>query len=199
MAFARLVGCQLTNRTVAALCVGRRSVYKTLEGVEAFDAVRDARTFAGGMPIVAHPPCRAWSRVCGHQAKAPPEEIELAPWAVEMLRRCGGVLEHPAGSRLWDSLNLPKPGEGERGGLWSIMVEQHWFGDARSKKTWLLFAGVPLHGIEYPLRLKWTDQRNVWDKLSKQQRAATPLSMAVWLVDIARKSNASLGQLPPPA
>jgi hypothetical protein len=179
----------MNARTVAALCVSRRSVYKSIYGVEAFDVIRDARTFAGGMPIVAHPPCRAWSATCAHQSKATPEEKALTPWAVDQLRQWGGVLEHPAGSRLWAELDLPKPGEPERGGLWALALDQFWFGDTRPKKTWLLFAGVSKGEIEYPLRLRVTGEVNAWDKLSKTRRAATSPAMAFWLVDIARRSR----------
>lgn len=67
----------------------------------------DVRTFQGGMPIVGHPPCRSWSAFCRHQAKPLLGEKELAPFVVEHLRKCGGVMEHPAHSTLWDALNLP--------------------------------------------------------------------------------------------
>lgn len=54
------------DRTVAALCVAPNSLYKRLPGVEAYDHARDVRSFAGGMPVVAHPPCRAWSAYTAH-------------------------------------------------------------------------------------------------------------------------------------
>lgn len=49
------------SRPVAVLCVQRRTQYRDLPGVECYDIDRDVRTFAGGMPVVAHPPCRSWS------------------------------------------------------------------------------------------------------------------------------------------
>jgi hypothetical protein len=36
-------------RTVAALCVSRRSVYHAMHNVIAYDLDRDARTFPGGV------------------------------------------------------------------------------------------------------------------------------------------------------
>lgn len=51
------------ERTVAALCVAPNSGYKAMPGVECYDQARDVRNFAGGMPVVAHPPCRAWERL----------------------------------------------------------------------------------------------------------------------------------------
>jgi hypothetical protein len=77
-------------RTVAALCVAPNSGYKQMVGVECYDKGRDVRTFAGGMPVVAHPPCRTWSAYTAHQAKAPPGEKELGLLCAEWLRREGG-------------------------------------------------------------------------------------------------------------
>lgn len=48
---------------VAVLFARQDSTYKALSGVDVYDIDRDARTFQGGMPVVAHPPCRAWGRL----------------------------------------------------------------------------------------------------------------------------------------
>lgn len=174
-------------QTVAVLCVARNSIYKELPGVDAYDCDRDARTFAGGLPIVAHPPCRAWSAFCSHQAKPVEGEKDLAPMCVDWLKQCGGVLEHPAHSRLWDHCNLPKPGKPERDGYWSISVKQCWWGDTRSKNTWLLFHGVEPSQVELPFALHsaYGDRRR-WQVMSRHQRAATPRAFAEWLVGVAR-------------
>ena len=47
-------------RTVAVLFARADSYYKTLPGCEVYDMERDARTYDGPWPVVAHPPCRAW-------------------------------------------------------------------------------------------------------------------------------------------
>lgn len=181
-------------QTVAALCVARNSVYKTLPGVECFDIDRDMRSFAwGSMPIIAHPPCRAWSAYCRHQAKPLPGEKELAPLCVEMLKVCGGVLEHPAHSTLWGTLGLPLPLEQERGWLWCLAVDQSWWGDTRTKKTWLLLSGIAkddLPPIPYRLHNPSGDRRR-WQVMSKHQRAATHPAFAEWLVEVARRSTLS--------
>ena len=62
---------------IAVLCVQKNNHYRGMEGVEVYDKQRDARTFPGGMPVVAHPPCRAWSAFCRHQAKPEPGEKAL--------------------------------------------------------------------------------------------------------------------------
>lgn len=46
---------------VAALFCRSDSVYKSMPGVDVFDLERDALTWSGGSPVVAHPLCRARS------------------------------------------------------------------------------------------------------------------------------------------
>jgi hypothetical protein len=181
-------------KLVSVLCASKTSVYKSLDCVDVFDIDRDCRSFDGSTPVVAHPPCRSWSAFCRHQSKATSEEKELAPWCVEQVRQCGGVLEHPAHSTLWAACNLPMPGERERNGLWSMWVDQSWFGDTRSKSTWLLFSGVSPSRLEIPFRLHDSrGDRKRWNALSKRKRAQTPKCMADWLVSIARESFIQTG------
>jgi hypothetical protein len=175
-------------RRVAVLCVSPKSIYKRLPFVDAYDKARDARTYFGDDPIVAHPPCRAWSAFCSHQAKPTPGEKDLAVFCVEAIRKNGGVLEHPAHSRLWKALDLPTPSDGLVDGLWTIEVKQSWFGDARRKSTWLLLSGVDL--VSVPVRPHSdANSRQKWNSMSKAARAATSLVFAEWLLDIARKSR----------
>jgi hypothetical protein len=115
------------ERVVAALCVASNSVYKGMPGVDVFDKARDVRSFAGGMPVLAHPPCRAWSAYTAHQAKPEPGEKDLGLLCAEWLRREGGVLEHPAHSRLFEAAGLPKPGK-RSGDLFTVAVLQAWWG-----------------------------------------------------------------------
>lgn len=176
-------------RQVAALCVAGNSVYKTLDGVDCYDARRDVRTFPGGMPVVAHPPCRSWSAFTAQQAKPPPGEKELGPLCVDILRREGGVLEHPAHSRLFSYCGLPPPGE-TAGYLTTIYVEQAWWGYPMRKATWLCLSMVDINQLDVPY-VKHNSRSGVGDRrrqqvMSKNQRAATCLPLAQWLVEAAR-------------
>lgn len=177
---------------VAALCVSLTSVYKSIAGVDCYDVTRNAFTFPVNCPVVAHPPCRAWSAFCRHQAKAPMLEKVLAPWCVEVLKCVGGVLEHPAFSRLWEACSIPRPGDppvdcwGRP--MWSMEVHQSWFGDIRRKRTWLLIVGIgPEQLPEIPFRLHVAKSRAEWNSLSKNKRSRTSPEMAEWLVEIARR------------
>ena len=181
---------RMVGPTVAVLCVSKQSIYKRLEWVEAYDAGRDALTFGGGMPVVAHPPCRSWSAHTAHQAKPLPGEKELGPWCAEKLRECGGVLEHPAHSRLFDAAKLPKPGCATRGDLWTMEVWQAWWNYPMRKATWLCFCGVSPSEIQLPFRLhpQGGDRRRE-QLMGKTQRSETTESFARWLVDVARRSR----------
>ena len=182
-------------RRVAVLCAPRNSVYHTLPTVDVYDVLRDARMFQGGMPIVAHPPCRAWSAYCAHQAKPLPGEKELGLWCCEMLKQCGGVLEQPAHSRLFEAGGLPLPPSGDAV-LWSQQVDQWWWGDSRKKSTWLCFSGIPRESVAVPYALRATDtgDKRRWQVMSHNQRSATPVAFAAWLVAIARASMKDGGE-----
>lgn len=174
---------------VAVLCADSISVYHSIEAADVYDEKRDARTFRGGVPVVAHPPCRAWSAYCRHQAKPPPGEAELGPMCVAWLALCGGVLEHPAHSRLWAEMDLPLPGDGVRGCFWAAAVKQVWWGGPVVKNTWLLFAHIPPAAVEFPFVLHDPKgDREKWNRLSKRKRAATPEAMARWMISTAMEA-----------
>lgn len=178
-------------RRVAVLCTATKTAYRELAGVEVYDRLRDARTFAGGMPIVAHPPCRSWSAYCRHQAKPEPGERALAWFCVRMLRECGGVLEQPAHSLLFEAAGLPLPGQLARDGIVSIAVMQGWFGFPTRKPTWLALSGVTIADLpDVPFRLltRGTGDR-IWANLTARKRAMTPAAFAAWLVEVARRSR----------
>jgi len=180
--------------TVAVLFARADSVYKSLPGVDVYDEVRDARTFSGGCSVVAHPPCRAWGRLRG-MGKPSDGERDLALWAVDRVRECGGVLEHPAGSLLWREARLPPPGQRDAFGGLTVGVPQFWFGHRAMKSTLLYLVGVePCELPAIPLVLG--DAPCVVDGrgrpwVTKREREATPVAFARWLVSVARLTGAS--------
>lgn len=185
-------------KTISALCVAPRSIYKSFEQVECFDRRRNVVTFTSNTPIVAHPPCRAWSRFTRQQAKPEPGEKDLGPLCVGFLRECGGVLEHPAHSHLWEHCKLPYPNE-SKGSLWCMEVHQAWWGHPLRKKTWLLFNRIPKEIVEIPFLLHHGgNDRRRQQVMSKAQRSATPPDFAQWLVNLARQvdgdSKSGLGR-----
>ena len=187
-------------RTVAALYVRRDSVYKSIEGVDAWDEERDARKWPGGAPVVAHPPCRLWAKLRQFaKARDPEAEKALAIEAVERVRRYGGVLEHPAESLLWAACGLPLPGRSpDSFGGWKAQIRQCDYGHKAEKLTWLYIVGVhpddlppipeprdPISVIK-PQRGVPRDSRKI---VTKREREATPDPFAFWLVETARRCN----------
>lgn len=184
---------------VAVLYVRGTSVYYRIHGCDPYDERRDARTFASGCPVVAHPPCRAWGRLRGF-ARPASHEKELALRAVETIRANGGVLEHPASSTLWDTAGLPKPGTPpDSHGGYSIQVDQWWWGHKAAKRTWLYIVGCPKERLPRlppvpsgsPLFVVTTRLRKGqpgWrPEISKKDRERTPPEFAHWLVEVARR------------
>jgi len=174
---------------VAVLCVAPNSTYHQMPNARCYDKHRNAMTFKGDRPVVAHPPCRAWSAYTAHQAKPEPGEKELGLACAAWLRTCGGVLEQPAHSRLFAAAGLPLPNESS-GALWTIEVDQSWWGTPTAKRTWLCFSHVPRSGVRCPLtlRARGGDHRR-WQLLSHAARSATPPAFAAWLLAIAKLSN----------
>lgn len=167
--------------TVAALFVRRTSHYKQIPGVDAYDQDRDALTWRGGCPGVFHPPCRAWGKL-SHLAKARPDEMELARWSVRMVRRFGGVVEHPKTSRLWHESGCLGYGiRDDHGGI-LVPVYQSWWGHRAPKETCFYVVGALPQLPEYqPPRMVQSVSN-----MSQAAREVTPFELAVWLVELAR-------------
>lgn len=175
---------------LAVLCVHPYTVYHRFHGLNIYDHHRDARTWPGGTPLIAHPPCRAWSAFCRHQAKPAPGEADLGPLCVDLVTRWGGVLEHPAHSRLWHHCHLPRPGE-TAGRLTTIAVRQSAWGAETTKPTWLLLSGVPVPSpIPSPPTIE--DGHRRWKLLSNARRTATTPAFAAWLIALARTADPEL-------
>lgn len=174
--------------SVAVLFARADSIYKTLPECDVWDVERDARKWPGGAPLVAHPPCRAWGSF-SHRAKPRPDEKQLALWAVDQVRTYGGVLEHPAFSKLWKEKPLPLPGEIDEFGGWTLPVDQFHWGHKAKKSTWLYIVGVDKVEIPF-VRGKAqfvvaSSRRPRPPEIPHAEREATPPLFAKWLCDLA--------------
>jgi hypothetical protein len=171
------------KNNIAVLYARSDSCYFDL-AQQVFDITRDARTYDGDLPVIAHPPCRSWGRL-RHLAKPRPDEKALALHALAQVRRCGGVLEHPMGSSLWKEAQLPPPGclLDDFGG-YTILIDQGWFGHSAPKPTYLYIVGVSRSDLpSYEVQLHRAVGRTL--DLSPAEREKTPLSFAKWLVTVA--------------
>lgn len=171
---------------VAVLFARSDSIYKSMPGCDVYDLERDARTFNGGMPVIAHPPCRGWGRLRKF-AKPLPGERDLAFFAVDKVRQCGGVFEHPESSRLWPEYGLPPVGKKDIYGGWTLPVSQFWFGHKCEKRTWLYICGIDPRSLSLPFALGKPTQ--VIESISKSDRERTPPHFAYWLYDLAVRTR----------
>lgn len=178
------------TRSVAALFVRSDSCYFDLAHVDCWDVTRDARSYTEPGPVVAHPPCRGWGRL-SHLAKPRADELALALFAVDTVRRVGGVLEHPHGSKLWAARQLPRPGAlPDDFGGWTLLVDQGWWGHPAPKPTWLYIVGCSRDDVgDLPVQLRRAAGRTM--ALSPADRERTPPLFAEFLVGIARKCAGS--------
>ena len=82
---------------VAALYVAKGGCYFGLPDVEPWDQAKDARTYAGPWPVVAHPPCERWGRYWGGAPTTWPRKVKgddggCFAAALASVRRWGGIL-----------------------------------------------------------------------------------------------------------
>ncbi len=202
--------------TIAALFVQPDGCYANLPGVDVWDENRDARTYAGPWPVVAHPPCARWGKFW-HGSTRKPHQFKLGDdrgcfaAALKAVSQYGGVLEHAAHSRAWDRWDLPKPPA--KGGWvhgrygWACHVEQGHYGHFSNKPTWLLVCferkpadliwgpgeqrihprALELHGYEKARRIGMMAMVGGKDKT--KIREATPPAFRDVLLDIARSAK----------
>lgn len=99
---------------IAALFVEQGGVYSNLPNVEMWaQPERDARQYTGPHPVIAHPPCARWCRLAGlveaRWGYKRGEDGGCFASALANVRRCGGMLKHPAYSDAWPVFDLPRP------------------------------------------------------------------------------------------
>ena len=169
---------------VSALFVRADSIYADLL-FDVWDAERDARRYAGPWPVVAHPPCRGWGKL-RKLAKPRADEHELAFFAVDFVRQFGGVLEHPYGSDLWDAACLPRPGQFDEYGGWTVLVDQGWWGHHAPKPTWLYVVGMPRHHLD-GLPVESLRRKGRTLDMLPADRERTPRLFAEFLVRLAAR------------
>jgi hypothetical protein len=179
---------------ITALFVTKKSIYKQLLK-DCWDIDRDALNWKGGNVCIAHPPCRAWGQL-SHLAKPAKGEKELALFAIKMIRKYGGVLEHPRASRLWPKY-LPLPGHVDKFGGFSLSISQSWWGHKAQKKTLIYIVGcslmdVPImplnfNAIEYSIGGVNGNKNNPKKELPKKLREETPVKFAEWLIELAHQ------------
>lgn len=209
---------------IAALFVEHEGVYFGLPNVDPWDRERDARQYFGPHRVVAHPPCERWGRYWsgGPSARVRRQlgdDGGCFAAALASVRKFGGVLEHPEGSHAWRAyeLNTPPRDGGwvvaDWQGGWTCCIEQGAYGHRARKATWLYANGVDLAALP---SLKWGSAPGTFDlldegyhskeerarkiktgicqRLSKRQRAATPIEFRDLLILIASSHKSPVSE-----
>ena len=180
---------------IAVLFARNDSRYKEMALIyDVYDIDRDARTFCKKLPVIAHPPCRAWGQL-SHMANPRPDEKQLAYFALAQVRLNGGVLEHPAGSRLWKEANLPIGDEVDEFGGFSIEIDQWDFGHVAHKNTKLYIYGIEKSNLPaLPPTREGTPMRSICGNVkgtvrcTQYQREYTPDLLIQFLTDICNRT-----------
>lgn len=204
---------------IAALYVETNGCYFNLPGVEPWDEARDARKYAGPWPVVAHPPCQRWGDMwmgsplviarTGHR-KTLGDDGGCFEHALSTVRKFGGVIEHPEGSRAWAYFGLNKPPKAggwvaaDFHGGWTCRVEQVTYGHMARKPTWLYAVGCDLPSLRWgtdprklpsmvqPSRKRIAEGRTPSVNahgIPDKQRRATPIPFRDLLISIARTAK----------
>ena len=149
---------------IAALYVDARGCYSRMINVDAWDEEKDARTYAGPWPVVAHPPCQRWGKLWAGQPlhikrtgerKIKGDDGGCFAAGLAAVRKHHGVLEHPWGSHAWPhfGLNVPPRSGGwiaaDFQGGWTCCVEQGRYGHYARKPTLLYAFGVDLPELDW--------------------------------------------------
>lgn len=198
---------------IAALFVQTGGCYFGFPNVDPWDEPRDARTYPGPYPVVAHPPCQRWGR---YWSGGPSARVRRTlgddggcfASALASVRRFGGVLEHPEASHAYKAHGLVAPPwrggwipAGDDVGLVCCVAQGH-YGHAARKMTWLYYVGATpppalvwgpsAPGVRLDAGFHSDEERRravrigVCKRLSARQRAATPIPFRDLLLSLAR-------------
>lgn len=166
------------------------SNYDKFEIFDCYDLKRDALSFSDRLPLIAHPPCRKFSKLRG-LSTAPLSEKKLAFFALAKVRQFGGILEHPRSSTLWKDGNFNLDGTIDSYGGFLRSVDLSWFGFSARKKTMLYFCGIaPGQLPPFPLSFNAithvvsSSYKSEKKEISKNMRSTTPLPMIEFFIEV---------------
>lgn len=173
---------------VPVLFVHSRSNYKKIPGFDCYDEKRNALNYTGREPVIAHPPCRLWSRLRSF-SNAPASEKNFAVWSIELVRKFGGIVEHPYDSQLWKHIDCPGVGKFDKFGGTSFVFDQFDFGYYTRKRTRLYIVGLNSLSELPRSNIRFEPVARKFDNLSPKQRSETTPALCMWFLEIIKKIN----------
>ena len=169
---------------IPVLYVHSKSNYKLVDGFDCYDEKRDSLTYTGGSPLIAHPPCRNWSKLRAF-SKGDKFESLYAFHALRLVRTYGGILEHPYDSMFWKIANIIAPGSYDVYGGFSIVFDQRQFGFYTRKRTRLYIVGCKCSELP-AMPLNFCAIERKFENLSAKQRSETTLELIDWLKSVIK-------------
>jgi hypothetical protein len=179
------------TKPISALFVQKNGSYFGLPNIDPWPEERDAMTYAGPNPVIAHPPCQRWGRFWAgspaHIARTGIRRVKgddggCFKSALESVRAYGGVLEHPEGSHAWAAFGLNKPPRSggwvpaDSLGGWTCCVEQGRYGHWMRKPTWLYAFNTERPelkwGVSKPQYPLWAIERYGIDRVKRMGEIA---------------------------
>lgn len=175
----------MRNPKIPVLFVHKKSSYKRFDGFDCYDIERNAYSYTGTHPVIAHPPCRKFSRLRG-LSNAPACEMLSGFWAFALVRRYGGIVEHPYDSQLFKIMKVPPVGKFDSYGGTFLVIDQFDFGYYTRKRTGLYIVGVKrLSELPRP-PIRFEPVLRKFEKLSVKQRSETTEDFAKYLAEIIK-------------
>ncbi len=184
------------------LFVQKNSKYYNYDCFDCYDEQRNALTSQARVPLICHPPCRKFSRLRAF-SKAPLKEKQLAYFALDRVRMYGGILEHPKSSTLWKTGNFNLDGTVDQYGGFLRTVNLSDFGFPAKKPTNLYFVGlrpgelpsIPLNFNAITHCITTSSKYSNLKEISANQRAATPLLMIEYFIEVIQIINFNNNQI----
>lgn len=188
---------------IAALFVHPDGPYADCKGIDPWDETRDARTYAGPHPVIAHPPCERWGKFAKTHGRLGQDDGCFEA-ALKAVRKWDGILEHPEGSKAFHLFDLPIPSQAggwskpDRFGGRSCCVYQGHWGHRAPKPTWLYAVGIQFWELKWgktaPRDLSHLDEKarkraiktGICQRLSRRQRMLTPITFRDMLIETVR-------------
>ncbi|UOX33224.1 hypothetical protein LXD69_14400 [Flavobacterium sediminilitoris] len=176
---------------IPVLFVHPKSNYNKFPFFDCYDEKRNSLTYSGSKPVICHPPCRKFSRLRGLSC-APDSEKELGYWSIDLVRKNGGIVEHPHDSQLWKDKEVVKPGTIDEFGGFTFCIDQSWFGYYTPKRTILYIVGIkPKELPDYDFNRDINFRK--FQNLTKKQRSETTSDLCIFLKKIIDKINLNCG------
>jgi hypothetical protein len=197
---------------IAACFVQKNGVYFGLPNVDPYDLERDAFNYLGPWPAICHPPCERWGKYWSGGPSAKKRRTKgddggCFAMALVIIRRFGGIIEHPGYSHAWEAFKLPRPAftggwspPDEYGGR-SCYVEQGHYGHPARKGTYLyaILKSYPdlrwgrfeggkrldegFHSNQERAEARLSGRKPL-ERLSKDQRSRTPIGFRDLLISL---------------